>query len=776
MARLIPGTDKYLGVGDPFLIDGKAYYSTPTSINTLDDRSLAEYQSMGKEIPTLTPEESDAFFRYAIVSGNNQPYVVNSYRDLRLSQDQYEGYLSGQQVGTKDLIRADLGMTANPSGVTADQGAPLYYGDPEAQAEAARNAAAPPAPQRYETYQTSRGVVDTNGNLVNSSAYGANQQLPDSIGNAWAGIQDRIAREGITDASGKMLLAPTLSSVNTGIPKTNVQPPTFTNPTFPQSSETYTNSVQGQLDSLKQSLQDTYQRQISDLQAKIDASQAKIDSFSSTEKGIIEGQVNDLTSPFRNDLETAERERLHINENFEANQKLVNELDSLLSEGNAMVQQMKGVTGLATIRNPRINQAIDTVNARVGVINAVMAARNGQISQAYNMIDRSVQAITSDRNDRLSYYNTLLNFYEGQKDDEGKKLVTLEANQRKYLDAQIGIIEGDLKEAQATANYIKELMTSPESALFMAEAGISLNDSIPTINAKLASQTKRQQITDTKNDLISKGYEYVPFPMAGDGTVTFSVGGQNLSFKAPAQKGATASIQEYEYAKSQGYTGSYSQYQNEDANRKASIARAGVDGGMLSPSQMNSTINQIAGAFDGEQIVKDYNQATSQYQLMNSLGTQGGSPGDDIAFVYAFAKLMDPNSVVREGEYKTIQVYAQSLLDAKTLEAIRLVKNTNFLTADAKQKLLTTAYAKMQVLNTQYQNVSDQYQQRIETVQGGGFNTLPDYSQAFNLQAPQGATTLPDEQANQVLNEVQQSSPTQDYGLVGKLWNWITRK
>jgi hypothetical protein len=30
--------------------------------------------------------------------------------------------------------------------------------------------------------------------------------------------------------------------------------------------------------------------------------------------------------------------------------------------------------------------------------------------------------------------------------------------------------------------------------------------------------------------------------------------------------------------------------------------------------------------------------------------------------VYAFAKIMDPESVVREGEYETVKKYSQSLL------------------------------------------------------------------------------------------------------------------
>ena len=204
------------------------------------------------------------------------------------------------------------------------------------------------------------------------------------------------------------------------------------------------------------------------------------------------------------------------------------------------------------------------------------------------------------------------------------------------------------------------------------------------------------------------------------------------------------------------------------ALQQQKIAADRSSSGVLTNTQMNATINQIAGAFDNEQIVKDFNQATSQYQLMSSLGTQGKSPGDDIAFVYSFAKLMDPGSVVREGEYATIQKYAQSFLDAKTLEAIRLAKNVNFLSADAKQKLLTTAYAKMQVLNTQYQSLSNQYQKRISTVQGGGFNTLPDYSQAFPELISPGGDNLSDDEAWEEYKRQQGISSEQNMSVAPK--------
>ena len=41
-----------------------------------------------------------------------------------------------------------------------------------------------------------------------------------------------------------------------------------------------------------------------------------------------------------------------------------------------------------------------------------------------------------------------------------------------------------------TSEYIKSLMIDPESAQFIADAGVKLNDSIEVINDKMAKQAR----------------------------------------------------------------------------------------------------------------------------------------------------------------------------------------------------------------------------------------------------------------------------------------------
>lgn len=161
---------------------------------------------------------------------------------------------------------------------------------------------------------------------------------------------------------------------------------------------------------------------------------------------------------------------------------------------------------------------------------------------------------------------------------------------------------------------------------------------------------------------------------------------------------------------------------------KLLIKGTGGEGAKLTPAQINSTVNSIAGAFDNEPIVKSYNVANEGYQTINSIGVDTKSPADDIAFIYAFAKIMDPNSVVREGEYNTIQRYAQTWADNFGFTAKRIFQNTNFLSSDAKQKMLNALTPKINTLTSQYQNLASEYQRQIDDAYAGKSRQITNYA------------------------------------------------
>src|SRR3990167_2635671 len=303
-------------------------------------------------------------------------------------------------------------------------------------------------------------------------------------------------------------VAPVITPVTTNVPPPAVTPPTLPTPTSAPIVNTYFESLTAGLENTRKALEESYKKQLEENKAAQVASQAKIDANTKKEEAVL-GDAKPLTNPFRADLETKERERLYVNTNFEENQKLTNELDGLLTEGNALIEQMSGVTGLSAIRNPRIKEAIEGVTARVGVIQAVMNARTGQIAEAYRMIDRSVDAINSDRTDKLKYYDALLKFYDSEKTTENTNLTSLKGDEKKYVEAKIVLLQKDLENTQKTADAIKTAMVDPDTAYAYAAAGVTLNDTPQEITKKLSEYSYSKEIADTSKDMAMKGYTAV---------------------------------------------------------------------------------------------------------------------------------------------------------------------------------------------------------------------------------------------------------------------------
>jgi hypothetical protein len=113
-------------------------------------------------------------------------------------------------------------------------------------------------------------------------------------------------------------------------------------------------------------------------------------------------------------------------------------------------------------------------------------------------------------------------------------------------------------------------------------------------------------------------------------------------------------IGEYNFAVANGYQGTFTDYQNEDANRKKSIAAAGNSFGL--------TPNQV---FQATQSLKKTTQtntaAARELQRQNSIlqqtwnrfqsGEAKDLNGTTQAIITTFNKILDPTSVVRETEY-----------------------------------------------------------------------------------------------------------------------------
>lgn len=115
------------------------------------------------------------------------------------------------------------------------------------------------------------------------------------------------------------------------------------------------------------------------------------------------------------------------------------------------------------------------------------------------------------------------------------------------------------------------------------------------------------------------------------------------------------SVEEYNFAKSQGYTGTFSQYQTEDANRKASVAKAGATSvNNILPSSQNLTTRETSDAL---MSVNQINNVLDNPDFDSAFGPKGiinrNIPGSAAQTVVALTtQILDKAAVAARGQLK----------------------------------------------------------------------------------------------------------------------------
>lgn len=192
-------------------------------------------------------------------------------------------------------------------------------------------------------------------------------------------------------------------------------------------------------------------------------------------------------------------------------------------------------------------------------VQALTDARNKVLLQNYNTLQAT-------RDSKQQYLDTMMNLTEkdraaaSQKFDTmmnfGTKIIELnQTMQKNAIDslnrtAQTIGWDGVYQATQGNPQMVAQIERTyglPPGSLVIAAQRDAATKAAQAQTQTLDTQYKQGQI-DTQNANIA------------------NVNSEIAARNNPAPK--TTSIQEYEYAKSQGYKGTYSQYQNEDANRK----------------------------------------------------------------------------------------------------------------------------------------------------------------------------------------------------------------
>lgn len=167
----------------------------------------------------------------------------------------------------------------------------------------------------------------------------------------------------------------------------------------------------------------------------------------------------------------------------------------------------------------------------------------------------------------------------------------------------------------------------------------------------------------------------------------------------------------------------YSEIAERNANAKAKTTQL--------PASVQTRVQSVANGWDNEAVVKQYNTIA---ETVDAVKNAGISPTDDIQRIYAFAKVMDPNSAVKEGEYKSIQEYSTALLNRVGLNAKRTFDpTTGALTQTARDFIDKTLANRLASSEKSYDNAFKEYGRRINKITGGNDGTeyITDYKRAF---------------------------------------------
>lgn len=185
------------------------------------------------------------------------------------------------------------------------------------------------------------------------------------------------------------------------------------------------------------------------------------------------------------------------------------------------------------------------------------------------------------------------------------------------------------------------------------------------------------------------------------------------------------------------------------------------------PKNAVSAVTQISGRFDNEPQVKNFQMVQGAKDLVNSLPNDTKNPTDDQALIYAFAKVMDPGSVVREGEYNTVQRYSQSWAQQYGSSVSNALLGTGFLTPEARKNIKKTIDTKYNVEKGSYDSLRRSYINNIDKVAGTkvGGDMLPEYTVSYTQDdVPAGYVLMRDENDQPVSVPEGQINEYMDFG------------
>ena len=385
------------------------------------------------------------------------------------------------------------------------------------------------------------------------------------------------------------------------------------------------------------------------------------------------------------DLFTQQRQDLGIDTNLKELKDIQLQLSDMDTASGVTQTRIEGAAGQTLGQAQREVTQEQRENA---VRSAGMAARaavlQGNIETATALAKDAVNIAFQDRTLKAQNVLQQLNYYQGVADDQTAQL--LEQDKRQY-EAELATIE--------------ELKTNIANAMVSGATGAEIS-----------------QLNDPNLDDASK--------LALAQQITARGANQERDLAMEAQR---ANI-------SQSYAGARSANASAALNEAELVAfqkaQEDVANGLITPEQMG-TANDINKDFEGQPIVKAYNEGLQKYIVLEDTLANGIDGVQDLQLVYDFMKSVDPTSVVRETEFATA-AKTGNIFQGAYAGFNKQFGTGGFLPEEVKDDFIRAARASFEAKNNQYYNVKSEYAKRLNNTIGT--TNGADYLTAYEAAAP----------------------------------------
>ncbi len=162
---------------------------------------------------------------------------------------------------------------------------------------------------------------------------------------------------------------------------------------------------------------------------------------------------------------------------------------------------------LLSVSQGRQANITSTYTSKIATAQAAMDALSGSINLVYTHINNATSAIQADREQRISYLDTVMSLSQTREGKAETALLTLTTEEKSQIENLKTQLQSEVDTIEETKEYVVELMTDPATASIVHNAGVELTDTKEEIARKINDYLVKNPQTATNTDFGIVGYD-----------------------------------------------------------------------------------------------------------------------------------------------------------------------------------------------------------------------------------------------------------------------------